>query len=144
MQTSRTPLLLSMDGTDIRTGGRTDTRPLHKPCTPHYGPNSVTPICIELLFVELLFDPIAHTECSDAAHCLGLQQIRGGLVAEWLACWIRAQRKKWVQIAAATLSDNSLRQTAHTHRACVHHAAKLVAALLRVATCEGNCGPGGK
>ena len=30
-------------------------------------------------------------------------------------------------------SDNSLRQTVHTHRASVHQAAKLVAALLRVA-----------
>ena len=35
--------------------------------------------------------------------------------------------------AAATLSGNSLRQTVHTHRASVHQAAKLVAALLRVA-----------
>jgi len=33
----------------------------------------------------------------------------------------------------ATLSSNSLRQTVHTHRASVHHAAKLIAALLRVA-----------
>ena len=33
----------------------------------------------------------------------------------------------------ATLSGNSLRQTVHTHRASVHQAAKLVAALLRVA-----------
>ena len=32
----------------------------------------------------------------------------------------------------ATLSNNSLRQTVHTHRASVHQAAKLVAALLRV------------
>ena len=32
-----------------------------------------------------------------------------------------------------TLSGNSLRQTVHTHRASVHQAAKLVAALLRVA-----------
>ena len=39
----------------------------------------------------------------------------------------------WVQIAAATLSGNSLRQTVHTHCASVHQAAKLVAALLRVA-----------
>ena len=31
-----------------------------------------------------------------------------------------------------TLSGNSLRQTAHTHRASVHQAAKLVAAFLRV------------
>ena len=38
-----------------------------------------------------------------------------------------------VQIAVATLSGNSLRQTVHTHRASVHQAAKLVAALLRVA-----------
>jgi len=39
----------------------------------------------------------------------------------------------WAQIAAATLSGNSLRQTVHTHRASVHQAAKLVAALLMVA-----------
>jgi len=37
------------------------------------------------------------------------------------------------QIAVATLLGNSLRQTVHTHRASVHQAAKLVAALLRVA-----------
>jgi len=36
-----------------------------------------------------------------------------------------------VQIAAATLSGNSLRQTVHTHRASVHQAAKLVPALVR-------------
>jgi len=41
--------------------------------------------------------------------------------------------RAWVQIAAATLSGNSLRQTVHTHRASVHQAAKLVAVLLRVA-----------
>ena len=51
---------------------------------------------------------------------------------EWLACWLR-HRRAWVQIAAATLSGNSLRQTVHTHCASVHQAAKLVAALLRVA-----------
>ena len=55
---------------------------------------------------------------------------RGGSVAEWLACWTQAQ-KGYVQIAAATLSGNSLRQTVHTHRASVHQVAKLVAALLR-------------
>jgi len=58
--------------------------------------------------------------------------IWGGSVAEWLACWTQAQ-KAWVQIAVATLSGNSLRQTVHTHSASVHKAAKLVAALLRVA-----------
>jgi len=36
-------------------------------------------------------------------------------------------------MAAVTLSGNSLRQTVHTHRASVHQAAKLVAALIRVA-----------
>jgi len=41
-------------------------------------------------------------------------------------------KRACVQIAAATLSRNSLRQTVHTHRASVHQAAKLVAALLRV------------
>jgi len=57
---------------------------------------------------------------------------KGGSVAEWLACWSQAQKAR-VQIAAATRSGNSLRQTVHTHRACVHQAAKLVAALVRVA-----------
>jgi len=52
--------------------------------------------------------------------------------AEWLACWTEAQ-KAWVQIAATTLSGNSLRQTVRTHCASVHQAAKLVAAILRVA-----------
>jgi len=56
----------------------------------------------------------------------------GGSVAEWLACWTQAQKVR-VQIAVATLSGNSLMQTVHTHRASVHQAAKLVAALLRVA-----------
>ena len=36
-------------------------------------------------------------------------------------------------MAAVTLSGNSLRQSVHTHRASVHQAAKLIAALLRVA-----------
>jgi len=47
--------------------------------------------------------------------------IMGGSVAEWLACWTQAH---WVQIAAATLSGNSLRQTVHTHRASVHQATR--------------------
>ena len=38
-----------------------------------------------------------------------------------------------VQITAAMLSSNSLRQTVHTNRASIHQAAKLAAALLRVA-----------
>ena len=55
-----------------------------------------------------------------------------GSVAEWLACWTRVQKGPRVQIAAATLSGNSLRQAVHTHRASVHLPAKLVAAVLRV------------
>jgi len=38
-----------------------------------------------------------------------------------------------VNIAVATLSGNSLKQTVHIHCASVHQEAKLVAALLRVA-----------
>jgi len=57
---------------------------------------------------------------------------KGWLVAELLACWTQAQKAR-VQMAVATLSGNSIRQTAHTHRASVHQAAKLVAALLKVA-----------
>jgi len=49
--------------------------------------------------------------------------------------------RAWVQIAAATLLGSSLRQTVHIHRASVHQAAKLVAALF---SCEGNCGRCGK
>ena len=55
----------------------------------------------------------------------------GGSVAEWLARWTRRRARD--KITVATLSGNSLRQTVHTHRASVHRAAKLVAAVLRVA-----------
>jgi len=48
-------------------------------------------------------------------------------------CVVARAQKGRVQIAAAMLSGNSLRQTVHTHRASVHQAAKLLAALLRVA-----------
>ena len=43
------------------------------------------------------------------------------------------RRRARDQIAVATLSGYNLRQTVHTHCASVHQAAKLVAALLRVA-----------
>jgi len=59
-----------------------------------------------------------------------LCSVEGGSVAKWLVCWTRAQKGLG---SAATLSGNSLRQTVHTHCASVHQAAKLVAALLRVA-----------
>ena len=55
----------------------------------------------------------------------------GGSVAEWLGAGLR-RRRTWVQIAAATLLGNNLRQTVHT-QASVPQAAKLVAALLRIA-----------
>jgi len=57
---------------------------------------------------------------------------QGASVAEWLACWTQAQKGPSSN-RAATLSGDSLRQTVRTHRASVHQAAKLVAALLRVA-----------
>jgi len=57
----------------------------------------------------------------------------GWLGSRWLACLTQAR----VQIAVATLSGNSLRQTVHTHCASVHQATKLVAALLRVAGAAG-------
>jgi len=73
---------------------------------------------------------------------------KGGSVAEWLACWTHAQKAR-VQMAVATLSGNSLRQTVHTHCVSVHQAAKLVVALLRVAgvtaglaECNGSLLPG--
>ena len=67
--------------------------------------------------------------CTRTAHVHSRQ---GGSVAEWLRAGLR-RRRAWVQIAVAMLSGNSLRQTAHAHRASVHQAAKFVAALLRVA-----------
>ena len=47
--------------------------------------------------------------------------------------WLGSRAVRRSRAWAATLSGNSLRQTVHTHRASVHQAAKLVAALLRVA-----------
>ena len=41
---------------------------------------------------------------------------RGSSVPEWLACCTQALRAR-IQIAVATLSGNSIRQTVHTHRA---------------------------
>jgi len=70
-----------------------------------------------------------------------LSSLLGGSVVEWLACWTQAQNGR-VQIAVATLSGNSLRQSAHIYCASIHEAAKLAAALLRVA--GGNYMPDGK
>jgi len=54
---------------------------------------------------------------------------KGGSVAEWLACWTQAQGLGSKRSRDAV----KLGQTVRTHRASVHQAAKLVAALLRVA-----------
>jgi len=53
----------------------------------------------------------------------------------WLSSGVVSvlDRTAWVQIAVTTLSGDSLRQIVHTHRASVHQATKLVAAILRVA-----------
>jgi len=59
-----------------------------------------------------------------------LCQINGPAAAGWLGSRVASVLGSG---AVATLSGNSLRQTVHTHRASVHQAPKLVAALLRVA-----------
>ena len=56
----------------------------------------------------------------------------GGSVAEWLACWTQAQEGPGSDRSRDAVG-NSFRQTVYTHLASVHQAAKLVAALLRVA-----------
>ena len=62
-----------------------------------------------------------------------------GSVAEWLACWTQAQKAK-VQIAVATLSDNSLRQTVRTH--CASPSSETGTSPLK--GCGSNCRPNGK
>ena len=61
--------------------------------------------------------------------------VMGGSIADWLMCWTQVQKGQGSNCChnAVGYSCNSLRQTVHTHRASVHQAAKLVAALLRVA-----------
>ena len=61
-----------------------------------------------------------------------LTYVRGRSVAEWLACWTQAQKGLGSNRSRSAVC-NSLRHTVHTHRASVHQAAKLVAALLSVA-----------
>jgi len=48
-------------------------------------------------------------------------------------CWTQVQKGPGSNRSRDALSGNSLGQTVYTHRASVHQAAKLVAALLRVA-----------
>jgi len=74
--------------------------------------------------------------------------VLGGWLGSRVVSELKRRRAR-VQIAATTLSCNSLRQTVHTHRASLYQAAKLVAALLRVvrvtaglAESNGNLPPG--
>ena len=62
---------------------------------------------------------------------LWLQKTRVPGLSCGVVC-VTQRRRAWVQVAAATLSGNSPRQAVHIHRASVHQAAKLVAALLTV------------
>jgi len=84
--------------------------------------------------------PVAHHDDTSRLkkHCLTLFQAvigtysnstMGGSVVSVLDSGTEAR----VQIAAATMSGNSLRQIVHTHCASIHQAAKLVAALPRAA-----------
>jgi len=58
--------------------------------------------------------------------------LESGSVAEWLECWTQAQKGSGSNRNRDAVG-NSLRQTVHTHCASLHQAAKLVAAILRVA-----------
>ena len=61
-------------------------------------------------------------------------------------CWTQAQKGLGSNRSRDAVGYNSLRQTVHTHRASVHQAVKLVAALLRVtvglAKSTGTAPPG--
>ena len=64
------------------------------------------------------------------------KKLSGGLLA-WLSVWSEVQiciQPSWCHCHSLSLASvkSSLRQTVHTHRASLHQAAKLVAALLRV------------
>jgi len=87
---------------------------------PHFS-FRILPIVRGLYDYRLLAFPCSACSSCRAHFRESYSRPKGGPVAEWLACWTQA------------LSGNSLRQTVHAHRASVHQAAKLVAALLRVA-----------
>jgi len=64
--------------------------------------------------------------------CLGLSEAEGTRLEKYSFLEDRMSLWYWLR-RDLSLSGNSLRQTVHTHCASVHQAAKLVAALLRVA-----------
>ena len=82
----------------------------------------------------ILIDSFTATSATTIIHLLRTFDAGwlGSRAVSMLDTGLRRRRAR-VQIAAATLSGNSLRQTVHTHRASLYRAAKLVAALLRVA-----------
>jgi len=79
---------------------------------------------------SLLSSPEQHDKLSIVHTAVYQYQVRGGVARQpsGKRAGLRRRRAR-VQIAAATLSGSSHRQTVHTHRASVHQAAKLVAAL---------------
>jgi len=118
-------------------------------------------ICLEQdadLHMAQLMPLLLTVSCSSKILCVCVFDYSGcprEEAAKWVffVCSVRLQNDlfcvEWVQIVVATLSGNSLRQTVHTHCASVHQAAKLVAALLRVARVtaglaesNGNLPPG--
>ena len=65
--------------------------------------------------------------------CYCLVTVLGGSIAEWLVCWTRAHKGPGSNRNRDPVGCRCIRQTVHTNCASVHQAAKLVAALLRVA-----------
>jgi len=77
------------------------------------------------------FEPMLITNW--AASFLVITMELGWLGSRVVSVLDSRRRRARVQMAVVTRSGNSLRQTVHTHCASVQQAAKLVAALLRVA-----------
>ena len=108
---------------------------------------------VEMAQHDRLLDPTTVLPDKGRSICLGIAQLcrqqyyyyyyyyyffspsAGWLGAEWLPCWTQAQKGPGsnCSLESTTLSGNSLWRTVHPHRTSVHQAAKLVAALLRVA-----------
>ena len=94
---------------------------------------TVKPTLIQLFRkVYNLLGETTQAKVTPEKHVFVLVLIYIGWLGSRVVIGLRRRRAR-VQIAAVTLSGNSLRQTVHTHRASVQQAAKLVAALLRVA-----------
>ena len=82
--------------------------------------------CIGLVFITMYY------RCDNKdIQSVSYSYYWGGLVAEWLISVLGSDAEG--PGFKSQLSSNSLRETVHTHCASVHQAAKLVAAVLRVA-----------